>query len=861
MPVAEVAARLQSDAETGLSNAEAARRLRADGPNEPVRLVPPSWRQVFLRQFESRLILILLIATVISFAIGEWLNATAIGVTVLIAALFGFANEFRSERAIAALRDLTALRAEVIRGGLHEEIPARDVVLGDLIVLSEGHTIPADARVVEARGLLVNESILTGEAVAVGKSAEPHEDASSATDPMVVSAGTVAVAGSGRALTTATGGQTSLGSIFASIQTAERRPTPLEGRLDVLGNRLIALFLVLCLLVSIIGIVQGRSATTVFELAISLAVGAVPEGLPAVATTALAVAVRQLARRNVLVRRLDAVETLGSTTIIATDKTGTLTENRQVVREVILPSGRQVHIELVSGDGPALRARVLGRSGSELSPGEHEAALAIVRAGALCSDAVVEYDGEQGWHVHGDPSEGAIVLTAAGFGLDTATLQARYPRLETEPFTSASRSMITTHAAAEGGPLVAVKGAPERVMEISGASNDAVVTEVKRLSAEGFRVFGVAAGSSKTELEFLGAIVLEDPLRADASDAVQACRDAGVRLLLVTGDQLQTAENVGRETGILRDGLVAVLAADLHRHGLADVGVIARASHHEKREIVLALQAEGAVVAMTGDGVNDAPALRAADVGVAVGPNATDVAKEAAQIFLSDGRLSSLAEGISEGRQIVANLRQAIVYLLTASFGTIVVITVAMMFTEELPLAPLQILWLNLVVHVFPALALATGREPSPEAARPSRELLSRATWLEIAWRAAASAGASLAAVALGIANDDSVAHDQTLVFATLGLVLAGQAMLVGVRSLQAQPARLRRRGVWLALSISATLAVAAIYLPGLSDALDLTHLSGGEWAMVALFSVVGWNAAQLGAFAIERLAGESSTA
>lgn len=861
MPLAEVAASLQSDAETGLSGAEAARRLRADGPNEPVRLVPPSWQKVLVRQFQNKLILILLVATVISFGIGEWLNASAIGITVVISALFGFASEFRSERAIAALRDLTALRAEVIRDGLHEDVPARDVVVGDLIVLSEGHTVPADARVVEARGLLVNESILTGEAVAVAKSAEPHEDPSSATDPTVVSAGTVAVAGSGTALTTATGGQTSLGSIFASIQTAERHPTPLEGRLDVLGNRLIALFLVLCLLVTVIGIVQGRSATTVLELAISLAVGAVPEGLPAVATTALAVAVRHLARRNVLVRRLDAVETLGSTTIIATDKTGTLTENRQVVREVILPSSREVHIDVDAGSGPAVSVRVRDASGSELSADEYASALALVQAAALCCDAVVEYDGEQGWHVHGDPSEGAIVLTAAGFGLDTATLQARFPRLETEPFTSASRSMITTHAAAGGAPLVAVKGAPERVMEISGASNDAVIAEVKRLSAEGFRVFGVAAGPSKSDLEFLGAIVLEDPLRADASDAVQACRDAGVRLMLVTGDQLQTAENVARETGILRDGLEAVLAADLAGHRLSNVAVVARASHSEKRELVLALQAEGEVVAMTGDGVNDAPALRAADVGVAVGPNATDVAKEAAQIFLSDGRLSSLAEGISEGRQIVANLRQAIVYLLTASFGTILVITVAMVFTEHLPLAPLQILWLNLVVHVFPALALATGHEPSPEAARPSGELLPRAIWIEIAWRATASAGAALAAVALGIANDGSAAHDQTLVFATMGLALAGQAMLVGVRSLHDQPARLRRRGVWLALAISATLALAAIYLPGLSNALGLKSLSGGEWAMVALFSVLGWIAAQLGVATIERLAGESRTA
>ncbi len=851
LPLPELVAKLEAHAEDGLSSSEAARRLRQYGPNDPAPIVRPGWPAVLLRQFVNKLILLLVLATAVSLALGEWLNAAAIGITVLASGGFGFINEFRSEQAIAALQKLTALRAEVVRNGLHEEVTAADVVPGDVIAVGEGRSVPADARVIEARGLFVNESILTGEPVAVIKSDEEEPGAESATPAVALYAGTTVVAGSGLALVVATGSATSLGSIFTAMRDVRRRSTPLEDRLEVLGNRLIVVFLAMCAAIVAVGLLQGRDPRAITEMAVALAVGAIPEGLPAVATTTLAVAVRRLAGRRVLVRRLDAVETLGSTTVIATDKTGTLTENRMVVRQVLLADGRAFGVE-VTVDGANITTAFRGPGGGVVTPAERAAAERLLVVGALCSDAVVEHDADRGWHAHGDPSEGAIAMAAAGLGSHTAALEEDYPRTHTEPFTSATRYMQTRHEDGDAESLVAIKGAFEQVRALTGGGHPTLAEAVHELASVGYRILAVAEGAGQGEPAMLGAVVLEDPLRPDAADAVAACRDAGIRVMLVTGDQLQTAINIAGQTGILTPDGIAVTGANLAGADLSRVAVVARASHDTKEAIVAALQDEGEVVAMTGDGVNDAPALRAADVGVAVGPAATDVAMEAAHVVLADGRLMSLVEGIKEGRLIARNLRQAIIYLLTASFGTIFLITLAMAAADDLALGPLQILWLNLVVHIFPALALSTGREAIPGPSAPTVALFTRATWAEIAVRALAVATGGLVALLLSARADETPGHTQAMVFTALALGLVGQAFFIDVPSFLAWRRRVLRPGLWLGATLSVSLMLLALHWPGFRSALELDPISAGDFSRALAVAAASW----LGAQAILAVAG-----
>ena len=655
-PPHDVVDDLRTNADTGLTSAEAIARLSLTGPNEPAPIADPSWPATLLRQFTSKIIILLIGATVLAAMLGEWLNAWAIAITVVISGGFGFLNEYRSERAIAALRRLAARSAEVIRDGLHEDVRAADLVPGDVIVVSDGDVVPADARVIDARGLLVNESILSGEPVAVEKMVEGTAPSDAPTVATALYTGTTVAAGTGVAVVVATGAHTVLGSMFASLEETERRATVLERRLDDLGNRMVVLFLVLCVLLTVLGLAQGREFRAIVNVAISLAVGAIPEGLPAVATASLAMAVRRLARSRVLVRRLDAVESLGSTTVIVTDKTGTLTENRMSVRRVLLSDGREFRVWVDTTDN-RLRTSLAATDGSELAPDDAADVRRLLFVALLCNDAIVEHDDERGWHVHGDPSEGAIALAA--LGLDGVAEAARqHARVSTEPFTSSTRMMRTTHRRPGGGSLTAMKGAFERIAALDGNAGQAFESAYDRLSDAGYRVLAVAESFDDARPHLLGAVLLEDPLRPDAAASVAACRQAGIRLILATGDQGSTAAMVARDAGILLDGDITLLGSELRTSPLDRVSVIARATHLQKEALVKALQQQGEVVAMTGDGVNDAAALRAADVGVAVGPAATDVAVEAADIVLADGRLSALVDGIGEGRDIIRSLPQ-----------------------------------------------------------------------------------------------------------------------------------------------------------------------------------------------------------
>jgi Ca2+-transporting ATPase len=855
-PAVEALDRLlaESDQHNGLTGDAAATLLARWGPNDPAPVVGRSWRLLLLRQLRSAIIAVLVAAMIASLALQEWVNGVAIGISIVASVLLGFAQEFRSERAISALRDLTALRAEVVRDGRREEISALEVVPGDLVIVGEGDTVSADALVVESHGLLVNEALLTGEALPVEKEPQPVEAIRGVAAPGLLSAGTTVVAGYGRALVYATGSRTALGSIFASLGEEREHVTPLERRLERLGRRLVVLFLVLTVALTVLGVAQGRDLRLTVEMAVALAIGAVPEGLPAVATTALAVAVRRLAARRVLVRRLNAVETLGSTTVIVSDKTGTLTENRLAVRAVLLPSGERW--EFPRGLDPAHdedgRPRVPSEASSE--------AARVLLVAALCGEAVVEYDDEDGWHTHGDPLEGAISYAAAALGWHSAELHARFPRRQTAPFTPERRYMQTEHGS-EDGPLFAVKGAPAQVFALA-TGDPRLLRATTALGEEGYRVLAVAAGAVEADLEVVGAVVLEDPLRHDAAEAVAAARAAGLRLMLATGDQLTTATTIAREAGLLRPGEMALDAtsldaAALERVDAAAVTVIARATHQQKQALVDLLQRRGEVVAMLGDGVNDAPALRAADVGVAVGPGASDVAVEASEVILADGRLASLVEGIREGRTTAHNLRRAIVYLLTASFATIGAVGLAMLLDDQLPLGAIQILWLNLVVHVFPAIALATGRGTG-EIGSPTRALLAQSTWLEIAARSSVIAVLAAAVFAWAVRHGGAVEHQQTLVFLVIAASLLGQSFLIGVRSPRELPRALTRSELWYALAMSAGFLLFAFYVPFMRAALEVEIPSLRDWSFVVGLAFVVGNVTQAATWLLQRSDSES---
>ena len=830
----------------GLTSAEAVERLARYGPNDPAPVVRLGWRPLLRRQIESALILVLFAAMFASFALAEWLNGIAIAISIVASAGLGFAQEFRSERAIEALERLTALKAEVIRDGLRDEVSALEIVPGDLIIVGEGDTIPADALVVESHGLFLNEAVLTGEAQPVAK--ESQADGSGGLGSADrLSAGTTVLAGSGQGIVHATGRHTMLGTIFASLGEERRHETPLERRFEELGRRLVVVFLIITGALAVLGIAQGRDARLTVEMAVALAIGAVPEGLPAVATTSLAIAVRRLAKRRVLVRQLDAVETLGSTTIIVTDKTGTLTENRLAVRAVVLPSGDR-------RDFPAKLQPVSTTDGPEQSiPAGWEIPSQVILFAALCGEAAVEFDEEDGWHAHGDPSEAAISYAAAALGWHTSELRQLFPRVETTPFTAERKYMRTVHQSSDGR-IVAVKGAPEQVHALARGSGEVLLEQARVLGEGGYRVLAVATGPDDEHLDVIGAIVLEDPLRADARDAVEACRAAGLRLMLATGDQLTTAVTVARESGLLDDDQEAVEARHLDIAGLDRVAVVARATHDQKEDIIRVLQGRGEVVVMLGDGVNDAPALRAADVGVAVGPNATDVAVQASQVVLADGQLSSLVEGIREGRQNARNLQRSIVYLLTASFATIAVISLGMLLDDDLPLGPLQILWLNLVVHVFPALALATGHEDGRMDGGPTRTFVVGMTWLEIACRASLIAIAAAVMFEWSGEQEYPLEQQQALVFATVAIALLGQSFLIGVPHPRLLLTRLRRLELWGAIAISGAFLMVALYVPFMRDALDLHALSWGDWVAISGAAFVAGNLTQVGAATLNAL-------
>ncbi|WP_435882682.1 cation-translocating P-type ATPase [Streptomyces bobili] len=852
--------------DTGLSHEEAARRLTRYGPNEVAaeRSVPPYARVV--AQLRDPLIMVLLAAIALTLAIGDHADSVVIALVIVANTTVGVVQEIRADQAVAALSALSAPSARVRRDGAETEVPSSAVVPGDVLLLGEGDIVPADARLTHASSLLIDESMLTGESVPVDKDVPPRgqdspgqpepDAAGPQQDTAALRAGTIVVRGRGVALATATGKASALGRIAELLDTRPQT-TPLQHRLAALGRVLALVTLALCLLVFALGLVRGTALGTMAVTAISLAVAAVPESLPAVVTLALALGARRMAVRHALVRRLPAVETLGSVSVLATDKTGTLTEGRMVVERVWTPQGEA---DLTgSGYEPLGEVRVGGQpaGGRELA-----AVRELLTAAALCNDAELRppseepsLDAESGWAALGDPMEAALLTAAVKAGCeDRRTLQRRYPRTDEEPFDSLRKRMTTLHRAPDRAVLVCLKGAPEAVLDHAVLDEPEALVEVARrsaaqLAAQGFRVLAVASGlragtpgrarDAETGLRLLGLAALSDPPKEAAARTLADCRAAGITAVLITGDHPATAEAIADRVGLLDSGTAhgrVVTGRELAAGEVPDpteVRIFARTDPKQKLDIVEAWRAHGHVTAMTGDGVNDGPALRHADIGVAMGRRGTEVARQAADLVLTDDELSTVVAAVEEGRRVYDNIRRFLLYALAGGTAEILVMLLGPLLGLSLPLRAGQILWINLLTHGLTGVAM--GAEPvSPGAMRrpprpPGQHVLGDGLWQRMLFLAAVVTAGSLMA---GLAARTMDLPWQSVLF--LSLLAAQLGVVLGLRD-----RLLTRENLYLpaAVAVSAGLAAAALYVPFLRAVLHTVAL---DWTGIALAVAAG---------------------
>ncbi len=858
-----IAAGLGTDAARGLGATEAAERLGRYGRNELVQRHAVSPWRVLARQVASPMILVLVVAAGIVAAIGDLKDTVVILAIVVLNALIGFVQEYRAEQAMAALRRLTSPRATVIRDGGPITIPAPEVVPGDIVVLAPGDLVASDLRLLETHSLRVNEAAMTGESEPADKSVDPLPDLGPdelADQRNMAFAGTAVTAGRGTGIVVATGMGTALGHVAELVQRPGMDVTPLQRRLARLGGELAALAIAVCVLVFALGLLRGEQIETMFLTAVSLAVAAIPEGLPAVITIALALGAHRMAARHALVRRLPAVETLGSVTVICSDKTGTLTENRMLVERAWTADGQVT----VGGRGYRPEGRI------EADPGADGQLPALARAAALCNDAtlVPPASTAEDWTISGDPTEGALLAFAGKNSVDAAGTRARYPRLAELGFDTSRKRMTTLHAD-RGSVLVVTKGAPEAVIALLADEDEAAGVEAlvaaERFAGDGYRVLALAERrlpgrpdsleGAETGLRLLGLVAMADPPRETAASAIAACRAAGITPVMISGDHLLTASAIARRLGILGEDRIAVTGRELAAmtpDQLADasdrIAVYARTGPDQKVAIVEALRRRGAIVAMTGDGVNDAPALRLADIGVAMGITGSEVSKEASDMILADDDFATIVAAVQEGRRIYDNIRRFLRYLLTTNSAEVWVMTLAPVIGLPIPLIAVQILWVNLVTDGLPALAL--GVEPVHASAmrRPPRPR-DESILGDGLWQQAIRVGLLMAAVTLGV---QALAIEagwawQTMVFTTLALLQLGNA--VAVRSTTDSALHLgMRSNLPLAIAVVSGIALqlALVYVAPLHGLFETETLGVVELLVVLVASTAGFAAVEL---------------
>ncbi len=871
--------RLQVNSEQGLSEEQVSRRLEEHGPNELIeRGIKSPWK-ILLEQVTEIMVVILILSAIISAILGEYTDAIVIMVIVILNAILGFTQEYRAEQAMAALKQMAVPIVRVRRGGHVREIKAQGLVPGDVILLEAGSSIPADSRVLDEANLRVQEAVLTGESEPVEKStgAIKQENLTLGDRKNMLYMGTVTTYGRGTAVVVETGMRTELGRIAELIQTVGQEPTPLQRRLGQLGRGLALAALGIVAVVFAVGVLRGEPVRLMFQTAISMAVAAVPEGLPAVVTIALALGAQRMLQRNALIRKLPAVETLGSVTVICSDKTGTLTENRMTVT-VLDVAGNYLNLkERLESFSPIVSAT------DEKAPEvvDHSAVALLLTGGALANDAILEPSEKEqgGYEAVGDPTEGALVVAAARVGLWKSKLEKVLPRVGELPFNSERKRMSTVHRfqggevpealepvlaafpnEIENNEVVFSKGAVDSLLDVSdrvwvdnqpeamtGEWHDRILEANNKLAENGMRVLGVAlrlrSGTGVDEendpleqgLIFVGMFGMIDPARSEVKDAVHVAETAGIHPIMITGDHPLTALHIARELGITSQSEVvtgqelATMSQETLQEKVLETSVFARVSPEHKLQIVEALQKQGQIVAMTGDGVNDAPALKRADIGVAMGITGTDVSKEASDMVLLDDNFATIVAAVKEGRRIYDNIRKFIRYTMTSNAGEIWVMLLGPFFGLPLPLTPLQILWVNLVTDGLPGLALTI--EPAERNTMnrppysPQENIFGRGMGIAILWVGLLMGAVSLA---VGIFFYNAGRENwQTMIFTTLTMAQMGNALATrSTRDTLLEIGIFSNKAMLGSVLLTFLLQLAVIYVPFLQGIFNTVPLA-----------------------------------
>ncbi|MFZ5808394.1 MAG: cation-translocating P-type ATPase [Chloroflexota bacterium] len=850
---------------SGLPSEEITPRIQKYGFNELEAGHRVTIWEILLAQFKNVLILILLGATGISLFLGHSTESIVIIIIVLFAVILGFFQEYRAERAIEALKKMAAPLATVLRDGLEVRIPARELVPGDVVILRAGDRVAADMRLIESINLQVEEAALTGESLPVEKSIQPIPNPNLAVGDRknIVYAGTIVSYGRGRGVVIATGMQTEFGKIAKLLQSVETTQTPLQQNLDKVGKTLARAALVVVAIIVTLGLIRGQNLIDMLIFGIALAVAVVPEALPAVVTISLAIGVQKMVKRNALIRRLPAVETLGSVSVICSDKTGTLTRDEMTVR-VFYTGGQFYH---VSGAGYNPIGEFSLQDGSPIAP--PDSLRQLLMAAALASDAHLTHDNSNSassWGIKGDPTEGALVVAAAKAGLNKDAIDMTYKRVWEIPFTSETKRMITLHQA-ENGFMACAKGAPEVILDIcdryqsstgilplSAEQRQLILAHAQKMADQALRVLAIANKPNASredadrDLVFLGLVGMIDPPRAEAKDAIALCKQAGIRPIMITGDHPSTARAIARELGLLHNGRVLTgvefdqISDETYLKEVDTIDVYARVSPVHKLRVVTALQANNHIVAMTGDGVNDAPALKKADIGIAMGITGTDVTKEAAAMMLTDDNFASIVAAVEEGRSVFNNIKKYLMYLLSSNIGEIGLMAGSALLGLPLPLTAVQILYVNLATDGLPALALSVDPPEDDLMKRKPRDprvgIFTRPVITLMLLGGFWSALINLGLFTWAITSGRSVEEAMTMTFVSLVLIQFFKAY--NFRSDRQSVFHKPLANKWLNLAIlwEIGLLILIIYLPALQNAFNTFNLPLIDWLILIPLSL-----------------------
>jgi Ca2+-transporting ATPase len=847
---------------SGLSSQEAQSRLLKYGTNELKEEKKISRLEIFLSQFRSTLVIILIGATIFSAAIGEVLDAAVILIIVILNAIFGYIQEYKAEKAIEALKKLSSPESMVLRDGKKQTIASRLLVPGDVVILEQGTKVPADLRILEVTDLQIDESAITGESSPVTKKTGIFKDTVLAERRNMAWMGTVVTYGRGTGVVAETGMKTEMGRIAHTIQEAGEEETPLQKKLGVFGKKLGLMIMAICGIVMLTGVLRGEPILTMIITGIALAVAAIPEGLPAVVTITLALGLQKLSKSNAIIRKLPAVESLGSTTVICADKTGTLTKNEMTVRR-IWHTGATVS---VTGEGYRPEGKFL-ISDKEISPSKDKRLELILRAAALCNNAELETD-NSAFKIVGDPTEGALIVACQKAGVSLK----EYPRIKEIPFTSERKMMSTVHSAPGRKTMVCAKGAPEKILslcthtyskgklvKLTPSERRKILVANQTLTKDALRVLAIAYKEVSTKeksiesgLAFLGLVGMIDPPRESVANDIATCRKAGIKVVMITGDHLNTAIAIAKEIKIIDSAEEKALTGEeldrLTDQQLDDiveqVRVYARVNPEHKVRIVDSFKRKGHIIAMTGDGVNDAPALKKADIGVAMGINGTDVAKEASDMVLADDNFSSIVAAVKGGRQIYDNIKKFIDYLLSCNLGEVLIVFIAMLigFRDPatgmvlLPLTAIQLLWINLLTDGLPALALGTDPPSKDAMSRPPRNpkenILSKGMLIDMC-----IVGVIMLIGTLWIFNYNlHSGGTKAITTAFTAVVIFEMVRVLSVRA-KYHVGFFTNRKLFLAIASTLILQVAVIYIPFLQPAFDTTNLDLLDWLEIGAIS------------------------